>query len=112
LRKAIEERERTPAAERAMPTFAEFFARWHAGCVKRECAPKTAERYHELGQYGVRLFGEVPLDKLDTMQLATAMNQLSDRGGIATKQHPKGRPLAPKTGGTSPSRSKVVSIRR
>jgi integrase len=97
LRKAIEEFQRTPAVERAMPTFAEFFGRWHGECVKRECAPKTAERYYELGQYAVRLFGDVPLDKLDTMQLAVAMNQLSDRGGVPTKQYPKGRPLAPKT---------------
>ena len=80
-----------------MPTFAEFFERWHSECVKRECAPKTAERYYELGQYAVRLFGAVPLDKLDTMQLQAAVNQLSDHGGVPTKQHPKGRPLAAKT---------------
>jgi integrase len=35
--------------------------------------------------------------RLDTMQLATAMNQLADRGGRKTEQYPKGKPLAPKT---------------
>jgi integrase len=30
-------------------------------------------------------------------QLAVAVNRLSDRGGQVTKQHPQGRPLAPKT---------------
>jgi integrase len=31
------------------------------------------------------------------MDLQAALNQLSDHGGRVTKQHPKGRPLAPKT---------------
>ncbi len=55
-----------------MPTFAEFFERWHTECVKRECQPKTAERYYELGQYAVRLFGNTPLDRLDAMRLSRA----------------------------------------
>jgi integrase len=97
LRKAIEEFERTPAIERKMPTFAEFVERWHSECVVRECSPKTSERAYELAQYAVRIFGTVPLDKLDTMQLATALNQLADRGGRKTEQFPKGKPLAPKT---------------
>jgi integrase len=97
LRKAIEEHERTPTTERAVPTFREFFERWHTECVKRECAPKTAERYHELGQYAVRLFGNVPLDRLDAMQLAAAVNHFCDCGGRVTEEYPKGRPLAPKT---------------
>jgi integrase len=97
LRKAIEELEHAPAVERKMPTFGEFVERWHSECVKRECAPKTAERAYELSQYAVRIFGGVPLDKLDTMQLATALNQLADRGGRKTEQFPKGKPLAPKT---------------
>jgi integrase len=97
LAKAIEEHKRIPALQRTVPTFAEFFERWHRECVKRECAPKTAERYLELGQYAIRLFGDVPLDALDTMRLAEDMNKLADHGGRITKQHPQGRPLAPKT---------------
>src|SRR6516164_5808180 len=97
LRQAIDDHQHTPAAERAVPAFAEFFERWYTECVTRECSPKTAERYHELGQYAVRLFGGTPLDKLDTMQLAGAMNRLADHGGQVTKQHPQGRPLAAKT---------------
>jgi integrase len=97
LRKAIEEHERTPAAERVMPTFAEHFEKWHAEHVKRHCSPKTAERYYELGQVAIRLFGAVPLDQLDTMQLEAAVNHLSDRGGRPTKEHPNGRPLSAKT---------------
>src|SRR5215472_14414183 len=96
LRKAIEERECMPAVERSVPTFREFFERWHSD-KKRHCAPKTAERYYELGQYAVRLFGSTPIDQLDAMGLTDAVNQLSDHGGQVSKQHPKGRPLAPKT---------------
>ncbi len=97
LRAVILERQQTPDTEQAIPTFAVFFERWHAECVKRECAPKTAERYHELGQYLVRMFGTVPLDKLTVEQFAVAINRLSDHGGQVTKEHPKGRPLSPKT---------------
>jgi integrase len=97
LRAAIAERGEAPEVERTIPTFAAFFERWHTECVKRECAPKTAERYHELAQYALRLFGDVPLDKLTPEQLASAVNRLSDHGGQVTKQHPHGRPLAPKT---------------
>jgi integrase len=96
LRAAIEERERTPAPERAVPTFSQFFTRWHAD-KQRHCVPKTAERYGELGQYAVRLFGATPLDRLDAMGLTDAVHQLSDHGGQATKQCPRGRALAPKT---------------
>ena len=97
LRQAIEEHEKQPAAKKAISTFAEFFARWDKECFSRTCSPKTAERYRELGQYGVKLFGDVPIDQLETERLAAAMNQLSDHGGRFTKAHPEGRPLAPKT---------------
>jgi integrase len=96
LHKAIEEWEHTPAAERIMPTFAEFFTRWHAD-KQRHTAPKTAERYGELGQYAVKLFGSTPLDRLDPMSLTASVHQLLDHGGQATRQHPKGKPLAAKT---------------
>jgi integrase len=97
LRDAILEHQRTPEVERSMPTFKQFFERWHTECVVRECAPRTAERYGELGQYAIRLFGESPLDSLTAEQLAVAVNRLSDRGGQKTEQYPHGRPLAPKT---------------
>jgi integrase len=97
LRAAIEDHQRTPAPERAMPTFTVFFERWHTEVVTRAHSPKTAERSYELAQYAIRLFGHAALDKLTTEQLATDMNRLLDHGGRVTKQHPQGRPLAPKT---------------
>jgi integrase len=97
LQKAIAEYESKPAAKQKVPTFAEFFARWDEECFSRTCAPKTVERYRELGEYAIKLFGDVPIDQLETMRLAVALNQLADHGGRSTKTHPKGRPLAPKT---------------
>jgi integrase len=99
LAEAIAEQRGQPATpeEKIIPTFRTFFERWHAECVVRECAPKTAERYRELGQYAIRLFGDAPLDQLTAEQLAVAVNRLSDHGGQVTKQHPHGRPLASKT---------------
>jgi integrase len=96
LKKAIEEFERKPARERVNLTFAEFFERWYSQ-KQRHCAPKTVERYYQLGQYAVRTFGGILLTELDTMGLANSMDQLSDHGGQQSKQHPKGKPLAPKT---------------
>jgi integrase len=83
--------------EKIIPTFAEFFERYHSECVARECSPKTVERTHELAQYASKLFGDAPLDALTAEQLTLAVNGLLDHGGRATKQYPKGRPLAPKT---------------
>jgi integrase len=97
LRDALAEHERPAAPERTMPTFAEFFERWFTECAKRKCAPKTAERYHELGRVAIRHFGDKPLDKLDTMKLQEIVNGLVDHGGRITETHPGGRPLAAKT---------------
>ena len=83
--------------EKIIPAFAEFFERYHSECVARECAPKTVERTHELAQYAIKLFGDAPLNVLTAEQLTLAVNRLLDHGGRVTKQHPKGRPLAPKT---------------
>jgi integrase len=97
LREAIAEHQKTPAVERTMPTFAEFFARWHREYAVLHCAPKTAERYQELGHIASRYFGDIPLNRLDTMQLQQAFNDLLAHGGRKTKEHPQGRPLSPKT---------------
>jgi integrase len=99
LAKAIVEHREKPAtaAEKPMPTFAEFFERWHRDVVTRAHSRKTAERSHELAQYTIRLFGEAPLDQLTSEQLTADVNSLLDHGGRVTKEHPHGRPLSPKT---------------
>jgi hypothetical protein len=93
LEKAIEDhRGKTAGAE--IPTFAEFFARWHCEVVTRMHSRKTYERSEEQAQYAIRLFGDTPLDQLTPPQLTADMNSLEDRGGRVTKQHPQGRPLS------------------
>jgi integrase len=99
MAKAIAEHRDQPERkeEIPMPTFAEFFARWHHEVVIRQHSPKTAERSFELAQYAIRLFGDSPLDQLSTPQLTTGMNRLLDHGGRTTEQHPHGKPLATTT---------------
>jgi integrase len=98
LSKAIEAHQKGTDTERTTtPTFAAFFERWHKEVVLRGLAPKTAERYGELAQYAIRLFGDVPIDRLTTEQLQADVGRLLDHGGRVTKSHPKGRPLAPKS---------------
>jgi integrase len=97
LRAAIEAHRKTPAPARTMPTFAEFFDRWHKEVIARAHSPKTAERSHELIQYAIKLFGSTPLDHLTSAQLTADVNRLLDHGGRVTNQHPQGKPLAPKT---------------
>ena len=78
-------------------TLERYFALWMGEHAKRRLAPKTFERYGELGAYFVRLLGATPINELTTAEIQRAVHQLEDRGGAVTKQHPQGRPLAPKT---------------
>jgi integrase len=99
MAQAIAEHRDRPAEkeEKPMPTFAEFFDRWHRDVALRDYERKTSERYLELARYAIKLYGSFPLDCLTTEQLRMDQNHLLDHGGRVTKQHPKGRPLAPKT---------------
>jgi integrase len=99
LAKALAEQQVKPASaeEKPMLTFAEFAERWFREGNPREWSPKTLERSKELAQYAIRLFGDAPLGRLTKEQLRMDMNRLLDQGGRTTKQHPQGRPLAPKT---------------
>lgn len=97
LRQAVEDHERKPAAERTIPTFAETFTRWHKEVIAQNWSPKSVERYGELSKYAIGLFGDQPLDQLNSYDLTVAVNQLRDHGGRVTKEHPQGRPLAAKT---------------
>jgi integrase len=96
---AIREYRDQPAAkeETPMPAFAEFFARWHSEVARRNCERKTWERYEQLGQYAIRLYGNTPLDQLSTEQLTVDQGRMLDHGGQVTKKYAEGKPLAPKT---------------
>jgi integrase len=78
-------------------TFAKYFQLWIDEHAARRCAPKTLERYKELGLYLIREIGATPLNKLMTSQIQKSVHNLEDHGGSKTKEHPTGRPLSAKT---------------
>jgi integrase len=99
---------RNPAQQvPALPLFAAFFERWMQEHASRKCAPKTIERYGELGEYAIRQtveiagvsrpMGGIPIDQFGPMQMELLINVLRDRGGQKTKEYPEGRPLSPKS---------------
>lgn len=107
LRRAVDHSDRERelqqlrAAEQAIlkagPLFDKFFAYWLKEHATRRCAPKTIERYQELGNYLIRQIGAVHLNEITTAKIQEAVHRLSDHGGRRTDAHPCGRPLAPKT---------------
>ena len=79
------------------PPIAEYLSYWlkeHAG---RRCAPKTLERYRDISGYLNRHIGQTRLNELTTAQIQETIHRLIDQGGMRTRAHPNGRPLAPKT---------------
>jgi len=47
-------------------TFADYFQIWIDEHAARRCAPKTTERYRELGRYLIRMLGATSVNKLTT----------------------------------------------
>jgi integrase len=75
----------------------EYFAYWLDQHAQTRCAPKTVERYRELARYLNRFIGDICLQDLKTAKIQETIHRLSESGGLATKEFPKGRPLAAKT---------------
>ena len=61
-------------------TFAEFAEAWLVEHAEISCAPKTAERYHEMLAHVTRQIGAQPLGKLTTLQLQRVYNSLLKSG--------------------------------
>jgi integrase len=85
------------AAKSAGPLFAQYFDHWLKEHASRRCAPKTLERYGEIGAYLTRELGDVRLNEMTTAGIQAAIHRLQDHGGRRTETEPHGRPLAPKT---------------
>ena len=79
------------------PTFSEYFKYWMEEHAARRCAPKTLERYWDIGRYLAKHLGDTRINELTTAQIQHAIHRLQDAGGQITKEFPNGRPLAPKT---------------
>jgi integrase len=97
LRMAIGEMGRAPEPAIQSPTFESFFIYWIEEHAVRRCAPKTLERYRELGAYGFKHIGATPISDLTTSQIQQTIHRLQDSGGAITQKHPQGRPLSAKT---------------
>jgi integrase len=78
-------------------TLAEYFPYWLDRHAALRCQPKTMERYRQLADYMIRLLGTIPVLDLKAGMIQEAVNLLLLEGGAPTKDHPRGRPLAPKT---------------
>jgi integrase len=96
-RDAVGDREKGLDVPDDSSTFGSFFREWldqhgvaHWGKATREANEKRAA-------YAIRMFGDVPLQKLTSMRIEQDLGALLARGGIKTKKHPKGNPLSPKT---------------
>jgi integrase len=85
------------AAKSSGPQFAQYFAHWLKEHASRRCAPKTLERYGDIGTYLIRELGDVRLNEITTAEIQEAIHRLQDHGGRRTESEPLGRPLAPKT---------------
>jgi hypothetical protein len=78
-------------------TLAKHFMIYIDQHATRRCAPKTIERYRDLGKYLTRHLGTTPINELSTAQIQSVIHGLEDHGGAQTKEFPNGRPLAAKT---------------
>src|ERR1700683_3025745 len=96
-REAQKLRQVEEAIEKAGPPFAQYFEYWLKEHASRRCAPKTLERYRELGVYLMRQLGQARLNEMTTAKIQEACHQLKDHVGRGTEAEPLGRALAPKT---------------
>jgi integrase len=78
-------------------TLAEYLPYWLDCHAALRCQPKTLERYRQLAGYLVRRLGFIPILDLKPAMIQEAVNLLQLEGGVPTKAHPRGRPLAAKT---------------
>jgi integrase len=96
-REAEKLRQAENASEKAGPPLAQYFPYWLKEHASRRCAPKTLERYRDIGRYLIRELGSVCLNEMTTAKIQEAIHRLKDHGGMRTTAEPLGRPLAPKT---------------
>jgi integrase len=97
-RKAIAEFGKAPVAtDGSIMTLKELFDEWMLNHVRRECTPRTAEAYQEQGGYVLRKLGNRKLREITRNIMEDTMHEIADHGGIATREHPVGRPLSRKT---------------
>jgi integrase len=97
LRQALEDRGKVPVTtDGSVRTLNEVFDDWMLKYVGRECTPRTAEAYQEQIRYVLRRIGGRPLQEITRNLVEDTMLDIADHGGMATAEHPQGRPLSRK----------------
>jgi len=97
LRNAIAEHEKGQRIQKDSRLFETFFTDWLAQHGTAHWGRMTAEQNVKRGNYAIRMFGDVPIQKLSAMRLEQDLHMLLMKGGQKTKEYPDGRPLSPKT---------------
>lgn len=67
----------------------------------RRCAPKTLERYQDLGRYLAKHLGDTRINELTTAQIQHAIHRLKDVGGQIPKSFPTDGRLLQRQSATS-----------
>jgi len=97
LREAIAEHENGRGVLKNARTFGVFFQDWLERQGAANWAKMTTEQNSKRAAYAIKLFGDVPLQKLTPMALEQHFGTLLLSGGRKTAEHPDGGPLSPKT---------------
>jgi Arm DNA-binding domain len=77
--------------------FETFFTEWLTQHGTAHWGKMTAEQNVKRGDYAIRMFGDVPIQRLSAMRIEQDLHTLLMKGGQKTKEYPDGRPLSPKT---------------
>ncbi|WP_158750224.1 tyrosine-type recombinase/integrase [Acidobacterium sp. S8] len=97
MREAIATFEKGHTVQSDSRTFESFFTSWLKQHGAAHWGNMTAEQNAKRAGYAIRMFGDVPMQKLTPQRIEQDLHTLLTRGGIKTKDHPKGRPLSPKS---------------
>jgi integrase len=97
LEEALGEHKKGSIITKDPATFGEFFRDWLEQHGAAHWGRMTAEQNHKRAAYAIRMFGDVPIQKLTSMRIEQALGTLLAKGGRKTATHPEGRPLSSKT---------------
>ena len=97
LRDALANRNKGFDVQKDQVTFAVFFRTWLEQHGAAHWGKMTAEQNGKRAAYAIRMFGDVPLQKLTSMRIEQDLGALLAKGGKKTEKCPGGNPLSPKT---------------
>jgi integrase len=77
--------------------FETFFRSWLEQHGASHWGKVTLEMNRKRAAYAIRMFGDIPVQRLSPMRLEQSFGALLTNGGRKTAAHPDGGPLSPKT---------------